>query len=72
MAYQLRHLRTGHLIHSYWTESAALAFVRDVVRFGSREQASQFALDFEDDRGQSTRLADGGLLVTRALEDRAT
>jgi hypothetical protein len=69
--YQLRHLRTGRLIHSYATESAALAFIRDVVRFGNREQAGQFALDHEDDHGRSTRLAEGDQLVKRALEDRA-
>jgi hypothetical protein len=71
MAYHLRHLHTGDLIRSYGTESAALAFVRDVVRFGSREDASHFALDHEDEHGRSSRIADGGSLVTRALEDRA-
>ncbi len=71
-AYQLRLLRTGHLIHTYRTESDALAFVRDVVRFGNREQAGQFALDYEDDGGQSTRLSEGDFLVKRALEDRAS
>ncbi len=70
-AYHLRHLRSGHLIRSYGTESAALAFVRDVVRFANREQADQFALDYQNDRGESTRLAEGDRLVRRALEDRA-
>ena len=72
MAYHLRRLANGRLVHSYQAESAALAFVRDVVRFGSREQAAQFALDYEDESGHRTRLAEGGGLVTRALEDRAT
>ena len=71
MAYQLRRLPTGQLVRSYEAESAALAFVRDVVRFGSREHAAQFALDYEDEGGHRTRLAEGGVLVTRALEDRA-
>jgi hypothetical protein len=71
MAYHLRHLRTGDLIRTYEAESAALAFVRDVVRFGSRENAAQFALDYEDEHGRSSRIAEGRLLVTRALEDRA-
>jgi hypothetical protein len=70
--YRLRHLRTGRPIHSYRAESAALAFVRDVVRFGGREQAGQFALEYEADSGQLTRLAEGEPLVRHALEDRAT
>jgi hypothetical protein len=71
MAYQLRRLATGHLVRSYKAEAIALAFVRDVVRFGSRKQAAQFALDYEDEGGHRTRLAEGGVLVTGALEDRA-
>ena len=46
----LGHLVTGHLIRLYDRESAALAFIRDVVRFGSRQQATQFALWVVDER----------------------
>jgi hypothetical protein len=71
MAYHLRYLRTGNLIRSYDTESAALGFVRDVVRLASSQSAAQLALDYEDEQGLTSRVAEGGLLVTRALEDRA-
>jgi hypothetical protein len=71
MAYHLRYLRTGDLIRSYDRESAALGFVRDVVRLASSQSAAQFALDYEDEQGLTSRVAEGRLLVTRALEDRA-
>jgi hypothetical protein len=71
MTFQLQHLATGELIWIYDQESGALAFIRDVVRFGSREQATQFALCVVDERGDRYVVAEGGALVTRALEDRA-
>ena len=70
MVFELRRLEAG-LVHVYATEAAALAFVRDVVRIGGRDQAACFSLDERDERGQTRRLADGAALVRRALEDRA-
>jgi hypothetical protein len=71
VAFELRHLATGNLIHRYPTEGAALAFVRDVVRVGGRAAAEQFALDQRDEHEQTRTLAAGAALVRRALEDRA-
>lgn len=71
VVFELRRRDTGTLVHQYAMEGAALAFVRDVVRIGGREQAACFALDERDERGQTRRLADGVALVQRAVEDRA-
>ena len=71
MVFELRRLDAGKLVHVYATEAAALAFVRDVVRIGGRDQAACFSLDERDERGQTRRLAQGAALVRRALEDRA-
>jgi hypothetical protein len=71
VVFELRRRDTGSLVHAYPTEGAALAFVRDVVRIGGRDQAACFALDQRDERGQLRRLAEGAALVRRALEDRA-
>ena len=71
MTFQLRHLATGELIWVYDQESAALAFIRDVVRFGSHQHATQFTLCAGDERGDVYLVAEGDALVTRALEDRA-
>jgi predicted ArsR family transcriptional regulator len=69
--FELRRRDTGSLVHAYATEAAALAFVRDVVRIGGREQATGFALDAWDEHDQTRTLAEGLALVQRALEDRA-
>ena len=71
MPFELRRLDTGGLVHEYATEGAALAFLRDVVRIGGREQAACFALNERDEQGQVRTLAEGAALVQRALEDRA-
>jgi hypothetical protein len=70
VGFDLRHLDTGNLVHHYSTEGAALAFVRDVVRIGGREQASGFLLEERDEHGQMRTVAAGAALVQRALEDR--
>jgi hypothetical protein len=69
--FELRYLDTGKLIHRYATESAALAFVRDVVRVGGHDQAAQFMLEQRAETDQPRLIAAGALLVRRALEDRA-
>jgi hypothetical protein len=71
VAYQLRHLDTGALVRTYDKEGAALAFMRDVIRLGSRGAASRFALTYEDEHGDVRAIAEGDALITRALEDRA-
>ena len=71
MAFELRRRDTGGLVHRYATEGAALAFLRDVVRIAGRELAACFALDERDARGQTRPLAEGTVLVQRALDDRA-
>ena len=48
MVLQLWHLKTGTLIPGYQTEGAALAFIRDVLLFASREEVAQFRLTRTD------------------------
>jgi len=69
--YQLRHLDTGAVVRTYENEGAALAFLRDVIRLGSREAASRFALTRQDEHGAERTIADGAALMRRALEDQA-
>ena len=71
VVFELRRRDTGSLVHAYATEGAALAFVRDVVFIGGRDQAACFALKVRDELGQTRTLAEGLALVQRALEDRA-
>ena len=71
MAFELRRRDTGGLVHRYATEGAALAFMRDVLRIVGREQAARFALDERDAQGQARPIAEGMVLVQRAVEDRA-
>jgi hypothetical protein len=71
MVFALRRRDTGGLVHRYATERAALAFVRDVVRVAGRERAAGFALEEQDEQGQTRPVAEGMVLVRRALEDRA-
>ena len=71
MVFELRRRDAGSLIHAYPTEGAALAFVRDVIFIGGRDQAACFALEVRDDLGQTRTLAEGLALIQRALEDRA-
>jgi hypothetical protein len=61
---------TRQLIRAYTRESAALAFVRDIVRLADRERASQFELLVADPDSGLMCLAAGPGLVRRALEDR--
>jgi hypothetical protein len=67
--FELRHIRTRRLIRAYTRESAALAFVRDVVHLGDREQASQFELLVADGASMRMQIAKGVELVKRALQD---
>ena len=71
VVFVLRRRDTGGVVHQYATEGAALAFVRDVLHVGGREQAAGFVLDQRDETGQTHTLAEGADLVRRALEDRA-
>jgi hypothetical protein len=71
VVFELRRRDTGRLVHAYASEGAALAFVRDVILIGGRNQAACFALEARDEQGQTRRLAEGRALVQRALEDRA-
>jgi len=71
VVFELHRRDSGGLVRAYATEAAALAFVRDVIRIGGRDQATCFALEVRDERGQTRALAEGLALVQRALEDRA-
>jgi hypothetical protein len=72
VAFELRYLKTDALVHVYRTESAALAFVRDVIRIGGKDRAAGFTLwEREGDGGGTREVASGAALVQRALEDRA-
>jgi hypothetical protein len=72
MVFELRRLDTGGLVHRYDSESAALAFVRDVVRVAGHQQAACFSLDEQDAEGRQHTVAEGADLVGRALKDQAT
>ncbi len=69
MTYELRYLDTAALVRTYDKEGAALAFLRDVVRLGSRDAASRFVLSHEDEHGDTRVVAEGEALVRRALAD---
>ena len=71
MAFELRRLDTGGLVHRYDSEGAALAFIRDVIRVTGREQAATFALYEQHSEGREQPIAEGADLVWRALQDRA-
>ncbi len=71
MAFQLRRLDTGGLVHQYDTDGEALAFVRDVTRVAGHEQAACFVLYEQDSQGREQPIAEGADLVWRALQDRA-
>jgi hypothetical protein len=71
VVFELRLQESGKLVHCYPAESAALAFMRDVVRIGGRDQAARFSLEECDERGERRIIAAGAVLVQRALEDRA-
>ena len=71
MAYKLRVADTRALIRAYDKESAALAFVRDVICLDSRSAASRFELRTVDECGDTLNVIEGEELVRRALEDRA-
>src|SRR5689334_13721805 len=49
MTYALRYLDTAALVRNYEKDGAALAFLRDVVRLGSRDAASRFLLSHVDE-----------------------
>jgi len=68
--YQLWHLGSGSVIHTYPTEASALAFVRDVLVFAGHDAAGKFRLTFSDAGGRTTTIAEGSALVRRVLEDR--
>ena len=69
--YQLRHLDTGAIVRTYDKESAALAFLRDVMRLGSRDAATRFSLTEEGEHGVGRPIAEGAALLRRALADQA-
>jgi hypothetical protein len=68
--FELWHLGSGSVIHTYPTEASALAFVRDVLVVAGHDAASKFRLTFSDARGRTTTIAEGTDLVRRVLEDR--
>src|SRR5919199_1408675 len=61
--FELRRRDTGGLVHAYATEGAALAFVRDVIFIGGRDQAICLALQMRDELGHPPTLAEGLALV---------
>ena len=67
--FELRRLGTATVIHTYDSEAAALAFVRDVVVFAGREAGKQFQLLRVDISGLAV-VAEADALMDRALEDR--
>jgi hypothetical protein len=69
MQFQLR-FTTGGVVHSYESEGATLAFVRDVVVFAGHQAGTQFQLVRVNAGGRMTLIAKGEALVRFALEDR--
>jgi len=70
VCFQLADTMTERLIHTYTRESAALAFVRDIVRLRSRQDAAHFRLRAVPRGALPETVAEGEQLVQRALEDR--
>ena len=65
--FELWHLETTAPIHTYESEGAALAFVRDVVVFAGRPAGARFQL-FRVDANGLCLVAEGEILMRRALE----
>ena len=63
VAFELRRLDTGGVVHRYESEGDALAFVRDVVRVAGHEQAAVFALYEQDSEDREHPIAQGADLV---------
>jgi hypothetical protein len=63
-------LTTGGLVHTYASEGAAPAFVRNVVVFAGREAGAQFQLVRVDAGARTTVVTEGEALVRGVVEDR--
>lgn len=63
VVFELRDRDSGTLVHRYTNEGGALGFVRDVLRFGGRDQAAAFALAEWNETGDLLVLASGPALV---------
>jgi len=57
------------IVGTFPTESAALAAVREAVAFHGRAYAEGLSIIHEDRRGRSKPVAEGEVLVDRAIAD---
>jgi hypothetical protein len=67
MTYELWSRVSRSIVGAFDTENAALAAVREALDAHGRPYAEQLALIREDSRGRSKAVADGRVLVERAL-----
>jgi hypothetical protein len=67
MIFEIWERETANLVGSYETEAEALRLVRDLIDEYGPDSASSLLLGCEADNGQSTVVAEGQDLVSRAL-----
>jgi hypothetical protein len=67
MTYELWSKISRSIVGAFPTEDAALAAVRDAVETHGRAYAEGLAVIREDRRGRSKAVAEGSVLVDRAL-----
>ncbi len=72
MAFELWSSVSSNLLATFDTKADALACVREVAATHGREYASGYLLMYEDRRGRSWLVAEGQMLVRRALEATAS
>ncbi len=66
MAYELWRISTGNLQNTYASQAEALAVVLTVLQARGPEEAADFALGYENRRGQTRAIATGEELVRLA------
>jgi hypothetical protein len=67
MAYELWEMTSRNAIAGFATEEDALEAVRKQIAAGGREAVASWFLGYEDARGRSKAIAQGGELAQRAL-----
>jgi hypothetical protein len=71
MHFELWHVPSGNLVHTFDEEAEALAVVKRAFEQHGRDAGESFALGTEDRRGRSRQVAVGAELLERALDGEA-
>ncbi|MFN8633205.1 MAG: hypothetical protein U0893_05060 [Chloroflexota bacterium] len=66
MSYELWDTETKNIVETFDSESDALAAARELIVLNAPAYPGALALVFEDDDGESTLIARGARLATRA------